>query len=324
MIKPTIFLCTLGLWLTTISYAQRQPLYSQFTFNKYLFNPAVAGSDNTTMIRASGYEQWLGFKGAPKFHTLSFDTRIFMDSKKPRRNVKKKFKFIKPGSVGAGAVIFNEKYGPLSYTGILATYAYHIKLGSRQLSFGLSPMISNLNLSASDVVLPDEDFDDLLSGNKTSRWIMDFDFGIYFQDKNYFAGYSIHNMSAAALQWGGSGDYNFQYYRQHYLMAGYKYLVNQDITLEPSVLVKIPEGAKSLVDISVRTTIKRDYWCGLAYKSSNILSVFGGLQLDRYFFSYAFDYPMGSVRKYSYGSHEILLGIQLGETTKRYRWLNTY
>ena len=127
-LRTPIYLICLLVIIPCISYSQQQPLYSQFTFNKYLFNPAVAGSEQITVIKATGYEQWVGFKGAPKFHTLSFDTRVFLDTKKPRRNVRKKFKIIKPGSVGAGAMIFNEKHGPLSHTGVSATYSYHIKI----------------------------------------------------------------------------------------------------------------------------------------------------------------------------------------------------
>jgi type IX secretion system PorP/SprF family membrane protein len=325
MIRYTIILSIAALLMNLPGQAQQQPLYSQFTFNKLLFNPGSAGSENTTIIKATGYEQWVGFKGAPKYHTVSLDTRIFTESKKPRRDVKKRFKLIKPGSIGAGVVVFNEKYGPLSHTGISATYSYHVKLGeNRQLSFGISPVLSNLGLNSSEVILPDDEFDDLLVGNKTRRWIMDFDFGIYLLGKDYFAGYSTHRLTSATLQWGGSLEDDFQLSRQHYLMGGYRYLLSPDILLEPATLIRLPEGGKPSMDISLQATIRRDYWCGLSFKTSRTLSVFGGLQVDRYLFGYSFDYNLSTVRKYSYGSHEIMLALQLGDTSKRFRWLNNY
>ncbi|MBA7682228.1 hypothetical protein ES703_90575 [subsurface metagenome] len=109
MIRHTIYLLLLFLIVPYKLFSQQQPLYSQFTFNKYLFNPAVAGSEQTTIIKATAYEQWVGFKGAPKFHTISFDTRIFEETRKPKRNVRKKFKIDKPGTIGTGVMIFNEK-----------------------------------------------------------------------------------------------------------------------------------------------------------------------------------------------------------------------
>jgi type IX secretion system PorP/SprF family membrane protein len=306
------------------SYAQQQPLYSQFTFNKYLFNPAVAGSEHTSVIKATGYEQWVGFKGAPKYHTLTFDGRVFTDTRKPRRNVRRKFKLSKPGTIGAGAYVFNEKSGPYRHTGLAGTYAYHIKLGSEQLSFGLSPVLSNIGVKSSDLVLPDDEFDELLEGDKNNRWIIDFNFGAFFMAKDYFAGYSIHHLTSSALQWGGSQNKDYELKRLHYLMGGYRYAISSDLMLEPSMLIKIPEGSKVEMDITAQATIKRYYWCGLSYKTSKTLSIFGGLQYERYLFAYSFDYNLSKIRTYSYGSHEIMLAVQLGENTQRYRWLNTY
>jgi type IX secretion system PorP/SprF family membrane protein len=319
---PSIFL-----FLTLFvmhSAAQQQPLYSQFTFNKFLFNPAVAGSDNLTVIKVSAYEQWTGFKGAPKFHTASFDTRIFQENRKPRVNIRKKFKLFKPGTVGVGVQLFNEKYGPLSNTGLSATYSYHIKLGSRQLSLGISSVISNMGLKSSDIVLSDEIDDMAVLGDNTRRWITDFNFGIYFLDQNYFAGYSIHHLSRSAIQWGGTSETDYMIGRQHYLMGGYRFAIADDYQLIPSALFKISEVGKSQMDINVQCTIKENYWCGLTYKTSKALSIFGGLQYDRYSIGYSFDYHLSDIRKANYGSHEILLAVQLGEMTRRYKWLNTY
>ncbi len=317
-------LLLLTLLIPLNSYSQQQPLYSQFTFNKYLFNPAVAGSERTSAIKLTGYEQWVGFEGAPKFHTISFDGRVFTDTRKPRRNVRKKFKLSKPGTIGAGAYIFNEISGPIRHTGIAGTYSYHIKLGSEQLSFGLSPVLSNMGINKSDLILSDDDYDQLLEGDKTNRWMIDFNFGTFFLAKNYFAGYSIHHITSAALQWGGSLNEDYELRRQHYLMGGYIYEVSRELVLEPSMLIKIPEGSKAEMDITVQTTFKQDYWCGLSYKTSKTLSIFGGLQYDRYLFAYAFDYNFSKIGRYSYGSHEIMLAVQLGENTQRYKWLNSY
>jgi len=304
--------------------AQQQPLYSEFTFNKYLFNPAVAGSEQIPIIRLSAYEQWIGFKGAPKFHTASFDTRIFQETREPRRNIRLKFKLFKPGTVGTGIQIFNERYGILRHTGLTATYSYHMMLGSQQLSLGVSPVISNLGLLSSDIVPSDEEFDQLLEGDNTRRWIVDFNFGIYLMKSEYFAGYSVHHLSKSALQWGGTVDADYRIGRQHYFMGGYKYAYSEKLLFEPSMLIKISEDRKDQMDISLKCVISDNYWCGLTYKTSKTLSIFGGLQYDRYLFCYAFDLTLTPIRNFNYGSHELLLAVQLGQTIRRYRWLDTY
>ncbi len=221
-------------------------------------------------------------------------------------------------------MIFNEKYGLLSHTGIAATYSYHVKLENQQLSFGISPVLSNRGVKSSDIILPDEDPDGMLQGDKTRRWIMDFNFGAYLLANDFFAGYSINHLTGSVMQWGGTVDDNYRLRRHHYLMGGYKHSFSHDFILEPSLLLKIPEGSRMNFDLSIQATIKKFYWCGLSYKSTNIISLFGGLNFDRYFFTYAIDFSLGQIRKQSYGSHEIMLAVQLGEVSKHYKWLDTY
>jgi type IX secretion system PorP/SprF family membrane protein len=322
--KYSILLLILILLTKYSLLAQQQPLYSQFTFNKYLFNPAVAGSEQVATIHVSAYEQWIGFAGAPKFHTASFDSRFFREVRKPRRSILKKLKFFKPENVGGGAQFFTEKYGPLSHTGLVGSYTYHLAMEKQQLSFGFSSILSNLGLKSSDIALSDEQADLLVLGENTRRWILDFDFGIFLRSKEYFAGYSVHHLSRSALQWGGSIETDYRQGRLHYLMAGYKYEVSSKLSFEPSTLIKIAEKQKDQIDLNIVCTISSNYWCGMAYKTSKIFSVFGGLKYDRYMFCYSFDYSLSPIRSYSMGSHEIHIAIQFGDESSRYKWLNTY
>jgi type IX secretion system PorP/SprF family membrane protein len=324
MLKYKPGLIFLLLIVSPLIMAQQQPLYSQFVFNKYMFNPAVAGSDVVTTAHINAYEQWIGFKGAPKFHMASIDSRIFSKDRKPRRNIRKKLKILRPENVGAGAQVFTEKYGPLSHTGFAGTYTYHVKMEDKRLSFGLFSVLSNFGLKSSEIVLSDDHPDQRVEGDKTRRWIVDFDFGVYFAGNNYFAGYSIHHLSNSAMQWGGSIDYDYRLGRIHYLMGGYTYEISPKLAFEPSTLVKLPEQQKYQVDLNLKCIISRFYWSGLSYKTSKTLSLFLGMQYDRYVICYAFDYSLTAIREVSYGSHEIHISIRLGNETSRYKWLNSY
>ena len=56
--------------------SQQQPIFSQFMMNKYLYNPAVAGSDGYTSIYLTSRNQWVGIDKAPQTYNLSFQTRL--------------------------------------------------------------------------------------------------------------------------------------------------------------------------------------------------------------------------------------------------------
>jgi type IX secretion system PorP/SprF family membrane protein len=327
--KKTGYLSLILLFVNIIGnnvVAQQQAIYNQFAMNKYLYNPAAAGCDYVSSVKLIGHEQWVGFGGSPKYYTVTFDSRVFGPNHSPSISVRKKDnkRLIKPESVGIGGQLFNERTGPLSLTGLNGTYAYHINLGQAQLSFGLSLVISNYILHTNQVVLADDKFDNLIDGGKTNRWITDFNFGSIFSSRDYFIGYSTTQVLGSNLQFGKGDGGEHKINRIHLIMGGYNYAVNKDFLIEPVFLLKLPEGSKAQLDMDVKVTLKENYWCGLIFRTGPAFSIFGGLNYDRYSFSYAFDYNFNTMRKYSYGSHEFILGVQLGENVKRYRWLNNY
>lgn len=74
----------LALLIVTIQagwlHGQQLPVYSQYTFNKFLLNPAAAGSDGYTTINLVAREQWVGFEGTPKTHAIMIDSRLLRNS----------------------------------------------------------------------------------------------------------------------------------------------------------------------------------------------------------------------------------------------------
>ena len=63
-----------------IVFAQQLPLYSQYLYNKFLINPAVAGSDGYTSLNLTAREQWVGYYGAPQTFSFSGQGRVLKRS----------------------------------------------------------------------------------------------------------------------------------------------------------------------------------------------------------------------------------------------------
>jgi type IX secretion system PorP/SprF family membrane protein len=135
----TTFLMFVGLSAS----AQQLPLFSQYMFNGFLVNPAVAGVDGYTAVTVTAREQWLGMKEAPKTHIVAFQGRILRKGHISRnRSVWKRFlSQSRSGRVGLGGYIYNDRNGLIDRTGAQFTYAYHLTLRNDQLSFGLSANI---------------------------------------------------------------------------------------------------------------------------------------------------------------------------------------
>ncbi len=57
-------------------FGQQLPVYSQYMMNKFLINPAVAGSEGYTAFNLTSRKQWLGIKDAPLTFAASGQTRL--------------------------------------------------------------------------------------------------------------------------------------------------------------------------------------------------------------------------------------------------------
>jgi exodeoxyribonuclease-3 len=115
---------------------QQLPVYSQYMMNKFLINPAVAGSEGYTAFNITSRKQWLGIKDAPLTFAASGQTRLNRNSSGSRATRGSSGSMA--GRVGLGGYIFNDRHGLVSRSGLQLTYAYHIPFESSQLSFGLS------------------------------------------------------------------------------------------------------------------------------------------------------------------------------------------
>ena len=72
-----------AIMITSVLDAQQLPIYSQYLFNKYLINPAVAGSDGYTSLNLTTRQQWAGYQGAPQTYSLSFNGRLLKQKNAP-------------------------------------------------------------------------------------------------------------------------------------------------------------------------------------------------------------------------------------------------
>jgi len=305
--------------------AQQLPIYSQYTFNKFLLNPAAAGSDGYTTISLVAREQWLGFKGTPKTHAVTIDSRMLRNSFISKNaSVRKKRKLSsRSGRVGWAAHVFNDHNGPLDRTGVEGTYAYHIALDEGQVSFGLSGLFYQFRLNKDKVELGDELDDKLLDGMRGTLYIPDANFGAYYTSASIFGGISVMQIFQSSIHFGDDNS-EYRLKRNYNLIAGYYYEVTSDISIEPSLLLKIPTSSKAQLDVNAKVYYKNNYWGGLSYRTGNAMVVYFGARFDKYFVGVGFDYNFSPLGRQTYGSYEFMAAVKFGDTARRYRWLNTY
>lgn len=305
--------------------SQQVPLYSQYILNGFLLNPAVAGSEGYTAVNITAREQWLGMNHAPGTYALSFQTRLLRKSYISKgTSVKRRTTGPARGSkVGLGGYIFSDHNGAVVRTGFKGSYAYHISFRHSQLSFGLSMVLYQFRLDEDLINLADPGDLAWLGANK-SVFIPDADFGVYYNARNYWAGLSVDQLFESTLKIGDSGYDRYTMERNYYLIGGYDYEINRDVTISPSTLLKYAENGKFQADISGKVIFQQAYWGGLTYRTGQSIIVLAGVSIDKFIFGYAFDIGLNSLIRYSYGTHEFTFIAKFGDNARRYKWLNRF
>lgn len=333
-----ILLVVLGLLLIRPLTAQQLPVYSQYMMNSFLINPGVAGHEGYTSVTLTAREQWFLMKDAPSTYAISAQTRILKNSFISRSSSarKKRKAMSRSGRVGLGGYIFSDWNGAFNRTGFQFTYGYHIPFRYSQLSFGGSLTAYQFKIDEKKMKLYDEiSFPETWNSKAI---IPDANFGVYYTDRNIYAGFSALQLFENILKVTDNADAGFKMVRHYYVIGGYRFEANRSLLIEPSFLFKTTEKFVSQADINLKFYINEDYWGGISYRSGggyNIseksingsgssIILMGGVKVDKYYFSYAFDYTLSAIRKYSIGSHEIIIAAKFGDNARRYRWLNRY
>jgi len=310
-----------------VAFGQQLPLYSQYLYNKYLINPAVAGSDGYTSVSLTAREQWVGYSGAPRTFSFSWQTRILKKSfiLKQTRIKHDIFRPKTDGRVGFGGYVFSDKNGLIQRTGFQASYAYHMWLkNSTQLSFGLAFTGYYYKIDEKQINFEDPNEPWLNNNLRRGIFVPDISFGVYLLNAKYSFGFSADQLSEASAKIGASAYKNYNMSRQYYLFGSYDLEAGSSTIIQPSFLFKMSEQLKPQVDVGVTYIYNQGLWAGLAYRTSGALIANVGVKYENIFFGYAFDFTMQEIQRVTYGTHEITVALKFGDNSRRYRWLDRY
>ena len=146
--KNLLVLLLLYMSFWQLSQAQQMPHYSQYMFNDFCINPAIAGTKSYQPIMVMIRNQWVGLDDAPRTQTLSLHGSWIKNT-------------------GIGGMIINDVTGPAHQTGIQLAYAYHILLkGESYLSLGISGTLAQYVLDKDAIELDDPNDNAILGGKE--------------------------------------------------------------------------------------------------------------------------------------------------------------
>lgn len=296
IIQPISKILAITLVLTSLSLvsrAQLNPFNSMYFQNQYLYNPAMAGMDQTLNINLAYRQQWNSFPGAPKTSALTLD-------------------FQPADRVGLGLNVNDDQTGLIRQTRVMGTYAYHVPLSdhNQHLSFGLSLGIDDSRVNYNNVNGDVTDIE-IQQYNQLKPYV-DGDFGIAYTSNSLNVGAAVPNLKSAFFK---SSDERFDADRLLFITtASYKIPIQGDgaaFVLEPLAAWRVVKGYNDIVDAGFNFTMP-DY-AGLflqgIYHSSRSMGVGFGMDQQTYALSFNYNIETGALSNYTQGAFE--LGIKL-------------
>jgi type IX secretion system PorP/SprF family membrane protein len=322
-------LAVISLLLFCCAYlaGQQLPLYSQYLYNRFLINPAVAGSDGYSSLNLTAREQWVGYSGAPRTFSFSGQTRILKRGHviRSRGSDRTVFRPQTDGKVGFGGYVFSDRNGLIRRTGFQASYAYHMWVQSNtQVSMGLAFTGYHFKIDEDEIRF--EDPNDPWMNNELRRGIFvpDADFGIYVLNPSFSLGISTQQLFGAAAKIGSEGYRSFSMDRHYYLFGTYSFTPASKMELQPSALVMMSEQLKPMADIGLTYIYDNKFWTGLSYRTSKAIITNFGVNYSNMYIGYAFDFTLQEIQRVTYGTHELTFAIKFGDSARKYRWLDRY
>lgn len=318
----------------TLALSQQLPLYSQYLYNKFLINPAHAGSDGLTSYNITAREQWVGYAGAPRTFSVSGQTRILKKKYRLKQNIFDQTVYVPKteGKVGFGGYIFSDRNGLVQRTGFQTSYSYHLWLEDyTQISMGLAFTGYHYKINVDETSFRETN-EPLLSDNlRRGVFIPDVDFGIYLLNPRYEVGFSALQLAGAAAKLGNNSYKNYWMDRHYYLFGSVSLPSGVKAEFKPSTLIKISEQFRPQADIGLTYTYDTKFWMGMSYRTgSSIVTNIGmkyvnsRIKMTSVYLGYSFDFALNKIQRVTYGTHEIVIALKLGDSAKRFRWKDRY
>lgn len=298
----------------------------QFTQNPwalpYYNAGAIAETKNTLSFTLFYRSQFTGFKDTDESgNTTNVNPRSFAA-------------YIESYTKKAGCFglnISSDKLGYDSYTDIQLGYCYKIPIRTGHLGIGFQVNLLDKRKDPTKYVYTnDADPIKTTLGQTTNNWMnLDFNFGLFYRGKNWYAGISATNLAEKIIL---SGDKSFEGLTREFIFTGgYEWLIpNSNWSLEPSAFIKT-NFATAQYDIMLLAKYNKILWTGLVYRVQDAVGiVFGAKPFANNANAYlkgmeigiAYDFPTskigftkkpsGGTQTNSFGGFEIMLRYGFG------------
>ncbi|MDQ3101840.1 MAG: type IX secretion system membrane protein PorP/SprF [Bacteroidota bacterium] len=273
------------------AFAQQDPQFSQYMFDRLSVNPGVAGTGGQLCATALLRQQWTGFEGAPKTGLLNVHMPISKISS------------------GIGLSVYIDELGQQKSTFARLHYSFHRKIGQGTFGIGLYAGLGSESLGRNWIARDPVQDDVAIPINGQSDSGFDLGAGLYYVHPKFWLGISSTHLPETELE-----DISIKMARHYFVQGGYDWAIggNKDYVLQPSVLIKT-DATSTQFDLNALFLYNNMVWLGVSYRTEDAIAPMIGYQhqfadgRSMLRFGYSYDVTTSNLRNYSSGSHELML-----------------
>jgi type IX secretion system PorP/SprF family membrane protein len=292
--------------------AQQAPQYSMYMLNKYNFNPAYAGLDNSLSITGVFRKQWVNLESSPVTQNVNAHMPLY---------------FL---GGGFGINIENDQLGAERNTSGSISYNYFVPVSKKSLlSFGLGAGAIQKSLDGSKLRAPDGDYtnpepgnidhrDDFIPNGKVSATAPYLNAGVYFQGEKLEVGLSANNLIEPTATLNAEDLVNIKFIRNYFFSFAYSFELSRDLIIQPSLFAK-SDLVQTQLDFSAIVKYNDNIFGGASFRGYNtnsidaVIFIVGYKLNEKVTFAYSYDLTLSGLSSVSKGSHEILLNYNLNK-----------
>ncbi len=275
----------------SMSAQETAPSFLLYKYNMNILNPAYAGTMESSELNLGFRRRSLGLQDDPVSQMASF-------SKYYKKNI------------GLGLSIINDKNFISKQTDFAVDISYKLKLDMfTNLYFGMKAggAMHSINFSSLNVVDP-------LFGENVSKFNPLVGVGAYLKGERYYVNLSSPNLLLSGVQkakLNDAGNIISESSKEKlhlYFGGGYRFTVNQNLDITPSIFSRVVEGESALIDVSATADISELIEIGATYRTNT--SIIGSVLLkliENTHFGYAYESITTDLGAISKGTHEFVI-----------------
>lgn len=280
-------------------WAQQDPQFTQYMYNRFGLNPAAAGYAGAWQFVGVGRLQWIGIDGHPNTFAVNAHTPVT---------------FLRGG---VGLLLMGDQIGPFRTTDIKAAYAFRLPIGTggSALQIGVAGGIMSKSLDGASL-RPEQIPDPTLFNRAANLTVPDVGAGLYFtlpEDKFYFGVSAMHLTEPSLKDFTSTGRSRVP--RHFYATAGYTARLSETVELIPSAFFKLAQSQYMVEgNLSLRV---QPVVIGASYRLGDAVCALLGLQAtEALYIGYSYDYTLSRLGAVTTGSHELVIVYTLAPAFK--------